>query len=168
MRVALLACLAAAVFSAGPAEAAAEEGQSGRPPAEKRLWSFGIRWENDTIANHDRFYTNGIAFSLSHTGPSWADPVVDLLPWRDGRRTVTYSLSQAMFTPGDTERVPPDPADRPYAGVLAFGLGLHVDREQQYNGLKLVLGVIGPWALAGETQREAIVAATQDGDNAFK
>jgi hypothetical protein len=152
--VLLLACLAV-VLGAHPAGAAAEGGQSAGRSAETRLWSFGIRWENDTISNHDRFYTNGTAFSLSHTGPSWADPVIDLLPWHDGRHTVSYSLSQAMFTPEKTDLVIPDPTDRPYAGVLAFGLGLHVDREQHYNGLKLVVGVVGPWSVAGETQREA-------------
>ena len=126
--------------------------QATPPPA--RIWTAAIRWENDTVANNDRFYTNGAAVSLAHTGESWANPVIDRLPWGQGRRTVTYSLSQAMFTPEETERATPNPADRPYAGVLTFDLGLHVDRDNRYHGLKLVFGVVGPWAGAGETQRE--------------
>jgi len=142
-------------LGSGSAHAAAADGWTGAENlTDKRLWSFGIRWENDTIANHDRFYTNGAALWLSHTGESWADPVMDWLPWGQGRRTVTYSLSQAIFTPEDTEREVPDPTDRPYAGVLTFGLGLHVDRDNRYHGFKLILGVVGPWAGAGEVQRE--------------
>ncbi|MFB3818981.1 MAG: lipid A deacylase LpxR family protein [Candidatus Methylomirabilales bacterium] len=128
--------------------------ESAGAPRVSRLWSVGLRWENDTISDNDRFYTNGAVVSLSHTGPSWAEPIFRRLPWGEGRRTVTYSLSQTMFTPEDTERQPADPADRPYAGVLTAGLGLHGDRGHRYDGLKLVLGVVGPWAGAGETQRE--------------
>jgi len=142
----LHACLAAGL--AGSLAAAAEEGE-GAP----RAWAAGIRWENDMVADHDRFYTNGAVLSLAHTGRSWADPVFNRLPWGAGRRTVTYGISQLMFTPEDTSRPIPDPADRPYAGVLTFGLGLHVERGERYHGLKLLLGVVGPWAGAGETQR---------------
>jgi hypothetical protein len=67
---------------------------------------------------------------------------------------VTYAFSQAMFTPQDTDRNPPDPADRPYAGVLTFDLGLHVDRDNRYHGLKLILGVAGPWSGAEQAQNE--------------
>ena len=155
VRVTLCACLAAGCLSSGAVEAATTDGQTSvENSTDKRLWTVGIRWENDTIANHDRFYTNGSAVWLAHTGESWADPIMNWLPWGQGRHTVTYSLSQAMFTPEDTARAVPDPTDRPYAGVLTFGLGLHVDRDNRYNGLKLILGVVGPWALGGETQRE--------------
>jgi len=150
VRVTLCACLAAGCLSSGAVEAATTDGQTSvENSTDKRLWTVGIRWENDTIANHDRFYTNGSAVWLAHTGESWADPIMNWLPWGQGRHTVTYSLSQAMFTPEDTARAVPDPTDRPYAGVLTFGLGLHVDRDNRYNGLKLILGVVGPWALGG-------------------
>jgi hypothetical protein len=145
------ACLGGGL-PAGTAAAAATREAAGLSGS--RVWSLGLRWENDSIADQDRYYTNGAALWLAHTGPSWADPLVDLLPWREGRRTVTYAISQTMFTPEDTTRPIPDPADRPYAGVLTFGLGLHVDHEHRYHGLKLLLGVVGPWSGAGETQRE--------------
>jgi len=121
--------------------------------AAARTWAVSVHWENDAAVGDDRHYTNGSALSLSHTGQSWADPLFDRLPWRGGRRTVSYALGQGMFTPENTDRAIPDPADRPYAGVLAFALGLHADRETRYHGLKLTLGVAGPWALTGETQR---------------
>ena len=119
-----------------------------------REWSVSLRWENDTFGGTDRFYTDGVLLSLTHTGPSWMDPVADWLPWGEGRRTVGYDLSQIMMTPEDTKRVIPDPADRPYAGILALGLTLHVERSNACHGLKFITGVIGPWSLAEETQRE--------------
>lgn len=137
-------------LSAG--EAAGDTAEPGGAP--HREWSVSLRWENDTFGGTDRFYTDGVLLSLTHTGPSWMDPVADWLPWGEGRRTVGYDLSQIMMTPEDTKRVIPDPADRPYAGILALGLTLHVERSNACHGLKFITGVIGPWSLAEETQRE--------------
>jgi hypothetical protein len=117
-----------------------------------RLWAASVRWENDLFGGTDEFYTNGVSLGLSHTGPSWIDPAADLLPWSQGRRTVGYDIGQAMFTPSDTSLSIPDPDDRPYAGILALGLALHVDREDSYHGLKFITGVVGPASLAEETQ----------------
>jgi hypothetical protein len=80
------------------------------------------------------------------------DPVANWLPWGEGRRTVGYDAAQAMFTPSDKDLRVPDPNDRPYAGILGFGLTLHVEKDNSYNGLKFVTGVVGPAALAKETQ----------------
>ena len=131
--------------------ALASEG-TGVAESSKRDWAVGVRWENDTFGGTDRFYTDGVALGLSHTGPSWMDPVADWLPWGEGRRTVSYDVAQGMFTPDDTKRSVPDPKDRPYAGVLGFGLTLHVERSNSYHGLKFVTGVVGPWSGAKETQ----------------
>jgi len=120
--------------------------------APKREWAVSLRWENDTFGGTDRFYTDGIALGVSHTGPSWLDPLADWLPWGEGRRTVSYDVAQGMFTPSDTDFNPPDPKDRPYAGILALGLTLHVEKEASYHGLKFVTGVVGPASQAKETQ----------------
>ncbi len=120
--------------------------------APKREWAVSVRWENDAFGGTDKFYTDGVALGVSHTGPSWMDPLADWLPWGEGRRTVGYDVAQGMFTPSDKDLNPPDPADRPYAGILAFGLTLHIEKETSYHGLKFVTGVVGPWSLAKETQ----------------
>jgi len=122
--------------------------------AEPRRWSVSLRWENDTFAGTDRFYTDGVSLSLAHTGSSWLDPLADRLPWGLGRRTVSYEAEQIMVTPSDTTRPTPDPNDRPYAGILSVGLSLHVERDNHYNGLKFITGVVGPWSLADETQKQ--------------
>jgi len=122
--------------------------------AELRQWSFAVRWENDTFGGKDQYYTDGISLSLAHTGSSWLDPVADWLPWDSGRRTVGYEAGQIMVTPADTTRPIPDSNDRPYAGILSVGLSLHVERDNRYNGLKFITGVVGPWSLADETQKQ--------------
>lgn len=147
--VALLLLSTIAATGAGAQNGPAEEA----PVTPARTWAVSLRWENDTFGGTDRFYTNGAAVTLSHTGPSWADLLFNPLPWGGGRRTVSYALSQAIFTPEDTDRVIPDPTDRPYAGTLTFGLGLHVDQPNRYDGVRLVVGVVGPWSGAEETQR---------------
>ncbi len=119
-----------------------------------REWAASVRWENDLFGGTDRFYTDGVALGVTHTGPSWVDPLVDWLPWGEGRRTVGYDLTQAMLTPADTSRSVPDPTDRPYAGILSFGISLHVAGSNSCHGLRLVAGVVGPWSFAEETQRE--------------
>lgn len=119
-----------------------------------RQWAVSARWENDTFGGSDRYYTDGVALSLTETGHNWLDPLADRLPWGQGRRTVGYDFAQLMFTPNNTDLRNPDPKDRPYAGILAVGLSLHVEQENSYHGLKLVIGVIGPDSLADKTQKE--------------
>lgn len=147
----LLAVLSMSV----PQQAAADEATtdpSTTLAVPKREWAASVRWENDAFGGTDKFYTDGVALGVSHTGPSWMDPVANFLPWGEGRRTVGYDVAQGMFTPSDKDRNPPDPNDRPYAGILAFGLTLHVEKTNSYHGLKFVTGVVGPASQAKETQ----------------
>jgi len=142
------------VFSQSGAFGSEGVGVTDLQHASKREWAASIRWENDIFGGTDQYYTDGISLAVSHTGPSWMDPLADWLPWGEGRRTVSYDCTQTIFTPEDQDLSPPDPADCPYAGILAFGLTLHVEKDRSYHGLKFVTGVVGPWALAEETQRE--------------
>jgi hypothetical protein len=132
--------------------AAENPGSTDECSSPKREWTASLRWENDTFGGSDRFYTDGVSLAVSHTGPSWMDPFANWLPWGEGRRTVGYDVAQAMFTPSDKDLSPPDPDDRPYAGILALGLTLHVEKPHSYHGLKFVTGVVGPWSGAEETQ----------------
>jgi len=61
-------------------------------------WAVSARWENDTFGGSDRYYTDGVALSLTQTGPNWLDPLADRLPCGQGRRTVGYDVAQLMFT----------------------------------------------------------------------
>jgi hypothetical protein len=127
-----------------PQQAAAGEATeypTNAPTEPKREWAASFRWENDAFGGMDQFYTDGIALGVSHTGPSWMDPVANWLPWGEGRRTVGYDLAQAMFTPSDKDLSPPDPNDRPYAGILALGDAV-CGEAHDYHGLKFITGVV--------------------------
>ncbi len=114
-------------------------------------WALTARWENDSFAGSDRYYTDGVALSVTRGGASALDPLIDRLPGSDAERTVGVDVAQMVFTPKDTRRVVADPADRPYAGILALGMTVHLERDEVYRGFKLVTGVLGPSSLAHET-----------------
>jgi hypothetical protein len=111
------------------------------------IWT--LQDENDVAVRTDRFYTNGTRFG-------WTSPT-DLLPgfladlghtvWgREGKQRLSVDLSQLLFTPIDTQINPPNPFDRPYAGVLLGSLSLIQDTDTTRSTLGLSLGVIGPAA----------------------
>lgn len=120
-------------------------------------WSFTVRAENDLPANVDRYYTNGLSFSyarcVSERDALW--PVVLRLPGLDqpGLLAQGVDFGQVMVTPADTARRPPDPADRPYAGLLFFGASWQRLSDRDYTALKLITGVVGPASFAEQTQR---------------
>jgi hypothetical protein len=60
---------------------------------------------------------------------------------------VSLELSQSLFTPRDTQLDPPNPDDRPYAGVLLLTGGLIHDSAWTQDVAALSLGVVGPAAL---------------------
>jgi lipid A 3-O-deacylase len=58
-----------------------------------------------------------------------------------------------LFTPEDHEARNPRLDDRPYAGWLYTGLNFIQDLEhRQLTALRILGGVIGPWALGRQTQ----------------
>lgn len=147
----------AAFLMAFAATGVSETTNAPAPPAisaAPRQWSLTVRWENDMFAGTDRFYTDGASLSLLHTGGGWLDPVANWLPWSAGHRSVGYDVGQIMVTSGNKLLPIPDPNDRPYAGLLEAGLSLHIDHDNRYHGWKFITGVVGPWSLAEETQRQ--------------
>ena len=116
-------------------------------------WALTARWENDSFADSDRYYTDGVSLSITRGGASALDPWIDRLPWSQVHRTLGFEIAQTVFTPKDTRRVVADPSDRPYAGVLALGLTVHLEGDEVYRGFKLMTGVLGPSSLADKTIR---------------
>jgi hypothetical protein len=83
-----------------------------------------VTFENDliTYANTDRYFTNGITFSLK---AAWIGRIrlsSLMIPYRHPS-SASYSLSlvQNMFTPTDTRVAPLLHNDRPYASYLYLG-----------------------------------------------
>ena len=134
-------------------------------------WTANFFFENDLFGNTDRNYTNGVRASL--VSPDLSDfhdeagnsyPLIDRLnrflsPLHpDAPRgempllNLVASVGQLMFTPADRSRTTVDPDDRPYAGWLYIGLGYHARTNRKLNSVEFNLGVVGPAALARQTQ----------------
>lgn len=122
------------------------------PATEPVQQSASIRWEDDLFGGADRYYSDGISVAFAATGPGWLDPLADWLTDEATRRTAGLEFGQYIFTPSDITRPIPDPADHPYSGQLYGAVSLHLERDQVYHGLKFTVGVVGPWALAEDTQ----------------
>ena len=148
-------CAATALLAAGRA-AAFPEG------------TFGLQLENDVVAS-DRHYTHGTRlFWVSEDaegGPQFVRRALEWL-WLPGgfeTSSVGLQLGQNIYTPEEKKAVAVIPDDRPYAGWLYIGGAIHQEDKapEGFNGIgmfdvltsfELDLGVVGPWALAEETQ----------------
>ncbi|HYI02341.1 lipid A deacylase LpxR family protein [Hyalangium sp.] len=125
-----------------------------------------LHFENDLLAKSDRFYSNGIR--VTHSGEYDGCRKLALALGLPGGVEHRYpcggSLSQNMYTPSrivpsDGEVPWPNPDDRPYGGWLHAGLLFHslhaAERPSDSSRLTLqaTVGITGPPAFAGETQR---------------
>lgn len=112
-----------------------------------------ITGDNDFFAGYDHHYTNGLQLAVSADGIELPRFVRSLPTLRDGTdRRVTFALGQRIYTPGDTNRAEPDPRDRPYAGWLYALAEVRTRHGNAVDSLQASLGVIGPAALARQTQ----------------
>jgi lipid A 3-O-deacylase len=119
-----------------------------------------LQTENDSIAHTDRNYTAGIR--LGWTSPNVDSKGANFLPpvftdlgnflWGEGRQRISFDISNSIFTPKDTAAVRPDPADRPYAGILLGSAFLLHDTKTTRSILGLSLGVLGPSARSEDIQ----------------
>jgi hypothetical protein len=128
---------------------AASAAQAAPPADPTSIWT--LQDENASISTShltDRYYTNGLRLGWT----SGTDQVPGFLAnlghvlWGDGRQRIAFDLSQQIYTPADTQLVPPDPHDRPYAGVLLGNFSLLSDTDSTRSVLGLSLGVVGPGA----------------------
>lgn len=121
--------------------------------------------ENDYFAGTDNHYTNGLKLSWvsgdlkkyaeDERLPEFVLPYLGILPFvnEPGQQyNVALSLGQNMFVPRDTHSGAAQPDDRPFAGWSYISLALHAKTATQLDTFETSLGVVGPSALAEETQ----------------
>ena len=127
--------------------------------------------QNDAfLGGTDRHYTNGLYFGgLAAAGPTLSGVARSVLPApiEDREILAGAALSQQMYTPADITTPMPDPNERPYAGWLFARMSLVAAEPRPMAGsaaaagwraapvdrFDLDLGVVGPYSLAGDTQR---------------
>lgn len=125
---------------------------------DKGLGTFWVCWENDSLVNTDRGFTNGLKltwispFLENSSKKAWLNRMPFL--FRPGRRhALSLSLRQDMFTPDDLKRADLNEEDRPYAGYLGFELGIYNLNHNRMSFLGIGLGIVGPLSLAEKTQK---------------
>lgn len=130
-------------------------------------WTVNLHFENDLFDETDQNYTNGIRLSwispdtTSYQNdpafPAWlraANRRLRLLHSNDPQteHNLVISLGQLMFTPEDTESAALVPDERPYAGYLHAGIAYHTRSANRLDVMEVDIGVVGPAALAHQTQ----------------
>ncbi|HEX8222512.1 MAG TPA: lipid A deacylase LpxR family protein [Allosphingosinicella sp.] len=134
--------------------------------------------ENDSKLNPfptrtDRYYTNGLKLEwlrleeeldgrflpgISHS--DWCRLICGGDALERGKVDAGFAIGQNMYTPQDILNPAPQPNDRPWAGHL---YGSRIARisylqnsleAQRQDRIEVSLGIVGPAALAGETQIE--------------
>jgi hypothetical protein len=124
-------------------------------PDPDSIWT--LQAENDAVSTlkgtSDQYYTSGLRIGWT-SGADAVDAGAGLghAIWGDGTTRVSLELTQSLFTPHDTQLDPPNPQDRPYAGVLLLTGGLIHDTADTRDLVSLSLGVVGPAALGEEVQ----------------
>jgi hypothetical protein len=139
--------------------------------SEENPWTLNFHFENDLFADTDLNYTNGMRIS-------WVSPdvkkflaakqeteiwLVDLnqllIPFHpyiptdeEIHRNIVFSVGHLMFTPEDKLKQQLDKTDRPYAGWFYGGIGYQARTSQKLHSFEMNLGIVGPAAMAKETQ----------------
>ena len=134
-----------------------------------------VTFENDLFTGDDDGYTNGLSYSWGYAGfdqfnetntPDWIrwladDLYIDTMSGK--KRAITYQIAQGMLTPEDIKVAQLQVNDLPYSGLLLWKVSQYAFDEKVADKLSLTLGVVGPLALAEQSQEMAhkIVGATE-------
>lgn len=130
-----------------------------------------ILWDNDLFSPRgiDAYYTNGFVYHHvfdpvpAEQGRAWpACPGLvslsralapALIPLAGSPRFQhSVELGHIIQTPLVRNSVTPDPRDQPYAGLLYGACHYHLRTGRRAESLGLQVGMVGPWALAEESQ----------------
>ena len=118
---------------------------------------FGV--DNDVLFKVDGDYSHGMFFGYSSTLAPLNSHNTDLLlpldPEKGYQTNWSLSLAQKMWTPSDIEQTTPKDNERPYAGLLAFDVGIQATNGETAHRLGLLLGVAGPDSGAEDAQKRA-------------
>ncbi len=180
--LALTLALALAAIAPASAQSADEQAiliKACRDEDRIRFRGLTARLENDIFAGADQNYTSGIALvAVSHDlagrlktecMPTPLRLHAELIKWLDSdywsnprntlySQNVVVKFGQSIYTPKDFARTDLIRDDRPYAGLLYVGMSWNRRAHESQSTIDvldtrgIVLGVIGPMALAEESQ----------------
>jgi len=119
---------------------------------------FRISFGNDTFVNTDRGFTHGVKFTwMSKDVKNYRkNPLLKWFSFTNGpgsAHTYSISLGQNIYTPDNIETTEFIENDRPYAGYLYLGFGIHSRNTKRQDTFEIDLGIVGRHSFAEETQK---------------
>lgn len=121
-------------------------------PLQDPYGTWTLQAENDAVSTYkgtsDQYYTSGLRIGWT-SGTDNQPPAISNLNraiWGEGVQRISLGLQQSIFTPRQTQINPPDPRDRPYAGVLLATANLISDTDLSRSVFGVQAGVIGSYA----------------------
>jgi len=128
--------------------------------------NVGFEFLNDAFFDKDNKISSSCAILLhSNFARSWEEfgkwgsKLENIDEYLGGAKNlyhrITFSVGQLIQTPDDLDRSDLIEDDVPYAGLLVGTINFYSFNSQKFNGLQLVLGVVGPLSLAEQTQKLA-------------
>ncbi len=131
---------------------AAASGTARAAPLQDPYGTWTLQGENDAVSTQkgtsDQYYTSGLRIGWT-SGTDNQPPAISNLNsaiWGQGVQRISLGLQQSIFTPRQTQINPPDPYDRPYAGVLLATANLISDTDFSRSVFGVQAGVLGSYA----------------------
>ena len=107
---------------------------------EWNLKEFHLTTENDADFRTDRDYTYGSEISLLYE--------------KKKNSYISFCIAHQMFTPNDFDKEDVDLSkERPYAGYMYLGMGLHSVDGNKLDSLNIQLGFVGPSTKMDKVQK---------------
>ena len=147
---------AAAFVAASLLTAVNASAQSAVSPDQRSIWT--ISGENDSVSTtpggSDKYYTSGLRLGWTSGANQVPAVISDYATgfWGTGTTRTSFDVSQQIFTPFNTNRLIPNPNDRPVAAYLAGTFSVLHDTQNRRDVVALSVGVIGPWAMGRQVQ----------------
>ncbi len=131
------------------------------------LQTFQVFYENDLFGDTDKYYTNALQMTWLSKDlkqykddvrlPDWSLPLIRAVPFAHvpgSTHNIGLLFGHHIYTPSDIHAKKLLPDDRPYAGFLYGGIALHSKTPSRLDTIEIVMGVVGPAALAGQVQNK--------------
>jgi hypothetical protein len=128
------------------------------PDKKLDLRYFRASFGNDTFVNTDRSFTHAGKLTLmSKNIKNYRDnPLLKWFSFTNGPRSehaFSVSIGQNLYTPNNIQTVEFLENDRPYAGYLYFGFGVHSRNKKRQDTFEIDIGIVGRHAFGEEMQK---------------
>lgn len=121
-------------------------------PLQDPYGTWTLQAENDAVSTQkgtsDQYYTSGLRIGWTSGTDNQPPAIANLNSaiWGEGVQRISLGLQQSIFTPRETQINPPNPHDRPYAGVLLATANLISDTDFSRSVFGVQAGVLGSYA----------------------